>query len=98
MGRVLVTGGAGFIGSQLVRGLVEQGREVVVLDILSYAGRRQNLRGVAHEFVHADVCDPSTLRATLDGCSAVIHAAAESHVSRALVDGRPFIRTKIEGT
>jgi dTDP-glucose 4,6-dehydratase len=98
MACVMVTGGAGFIGSQLVRSLVSRGHEVVVLDVLNYAGSRKNLDGISHRFVHASVCDSRALRGALDGCDAVIHAAAESHVCRSLEDARPFIETNIEGT
>jgi dTDP-glucose 4,6-dehydratase len=98
MARVMVTGGAGFIGSQLVRTLVERGCRVVVLDALTYAGSRENLHGVPHEFVHANVCDEDSVRAALVGCEAVVHAAAESHVCRALDQPELFIRSNIEGT
>ena len=59
--RVLVTGGAGFIGSQFVRRLVEGGDSVVVLDKLTYAGNRSNLDGVEHEFHHGDIADPEAV-------------------------------------
>ena len=98
MARVMVTGGAGFIGSQLVRTLTARGCRVVVLDSLTYAGSRENLDGAPHEFVHANVCDEDSVRAALVGCEAVVHAAAESHVCRALDEPGLFIRSNIEGT
>lgn len=98
MARVVVTGGAGFIGSQLVRSLIEIGHEVCVLDLLTYAGNPKNLWGVPHEFVHGNVCDPVIVEATLKGADIVIHAAAESHVCRAHQDPFLFTRTNIEGT
>ena len=57
--RVLVTGGAGFIGSHFVRRLVGGGDSVVVLDKLTYAGNLANLEGIEHEFVHGDIADPA---------------------------------------
>jgi dTDP-glucose 4,6-dehydratase len=96
--RILVTGGAGFIGSQLVRDLVSSGWQVVVLDQLTYAGRRENLEGVACELVVGNVCDARVVSSVMDGCEAVLHAAAESHVERSLADPGVFVRTNVEGT
>jgi dTDP-glucose 4,6-dehydratase len=98
MRRILLTGGAGFIGSQLARDLVQAGAEVVVLDKLTYAGRRENLAGVGCTLVVADVCDPEAVRGAMRGCDAVVHAAAESHVTRSLGAAADFLRTNIEGT
>ena len=98
MRRVLLTGGAGFIGSQLARDLVATGAEVVVLDKLTYAGRRENLAGVDCSFVVGDVCDPRVVAAAMAGCDVVVHAAAESHVVRSLGAAAAFLRTNVEGT
>ena len=65
MRRVLLTGGAGFIGSQVARDLVASGADVVVLDKLTYAGRRDNLDGVRCELLVGDVCDPTAVHAGL---------------------------------
>lgn len=98
MPRLLLTGGAGFIGSQLARTLVADGWQVRVLDKLTYAGRREHLAGVDCELVVGDVCDPAAVAAAVEGCAAVLHAAAESHVQRSLEDPGAFLRTNVEGT
>jgi dTDP-glucose 4,6-dehydratase len=101
--RILVTGGAGFIGSNLVRMLLaERAFEVVNLDLLTYAGNLQNLADVQehprYRFVRADVCDPEAVRAALAGVDAVMHLAAESHVDRSIMGDAPFVRTNVLGT
>lgn len=96
-GRILLTGGAGFIGSALARALVADGWTVTVLDLLTYAGRRSHLDGVDAELVVGDVCDEALVRRLMAGQDAVVHAAAESHVARSLLDPAPFLRTNIEG-
>ncbi|MCK6522264.1 NAD-dependent epimerase/dehydratase family protein [Myxococcota bacterium] len=96
-GRILLTGGAGFIGSALARALVADGWTVTVLDLLTYAGRRAHLDGVDAELVVGDVCDAALVRRLMTGQDAVVHAAAESHVARSLIDPAPFLRTNIEG-
>lgn len=98
MPRVLLTGGAGFIGSSVARALLDSGHDVVVLDLLTYAGRRENLDGLDLDFIHGDVCDYDRVRSAMTGCDAVVHAAAESHVARSLVDPSAFLRTNIDGT
>ncbi len=98
MPRVLLTGGAGFIGSSVARALIASGYDVVVLDLLTYAGRREHLDGLDLEFIHGDICDAPAVRRAMQGADLVIHAAAESHVARSLVDPSAFIRTNIEGT
>ncbi|MFW6437006.1 MAG: dTDP-glucose 4,6-dehydratase [Halococcoides sp.] len=100
---VLVTGGAGFIGSTLVRRLLAdlEGR-VVTLDALTYAGSTANLDGVLdhprHEFVHGDVRDESLLADCLKTVDAVVHLAAETHVDRSIEDASPFVETNVRGT
>ena len=102
--RVLVTGGAGFIGSNLIRMLLAERHsvEVVNLDALTYAGNLANLSDVERDpryrFVHADVCDPAAVRDALAGVDAVMHLAAESHVDRSIMGGAPFVRTNVLGT
>lgn len=96
--RVLLTGGAGFIGSAVARQLLQAGYEVTVLDKLTYAGNRANLDGLALDLVVGDVCDRTLVDRLLVSVDAVVHAAAESHVERALVNPEPFLRTNIRGT
>jgi dTDP-glucose 4,6-dehydratase len=95
--RVLVTGGAGFIGSHFARRLAAAGDEVVVLDKLSYSGNRANLDGVAHEFVLGDISDPDAVAEAGAGCEAVVNFAAATHVDRSILDPADFIQTDIAG-
>jgi len=102
--RILVTGGAGFIGSALVRHLVGHGHDVLTVDALTYAGNRASLRDVEdnarHRFVQADICD----RAAMDAAfvqfqpERVMHLAAESHVDRSISGAGDFVRTNVTGT
>ena len=100
MGRVLVTGGAGFIGSHLVDALVARGDEVVVLDNLS-VGRREHLlqhAGNSHVTLHVgDVVDKSAVRAAVAGCHVVFHLATQS-VRISLLDPELVHRVNTEGT
>lgn len=100
MSRILLTGGAGFIGSAIAAQLVARGDTVVVLDKLTYAGHAQNLAGIACQLVEGDVGDAALL-ARLFGehrFDAVIHAAAESHVDNSIAGSAPFMDTNIIGT
>lgn len=98
--RVLVTGGAGFVGSHLVRHLLAAGEEVTVLDALTYAGGRDNLDDVAGavRFVEGDVCDRDAVAGVMAGQEAVVHLAAETHVDRSLLAPDAFVRTNCTGT
>jgi dTDP-glucose 4,6-dehydratase len=95
---VLVTGGAGFIGSQFVRRLAAGGDQVAVLDKLTYAGNRANLDGVEHEFHEGDIADPEAVRRAADGCEAIVNFAAETHVDRSILGPAEFILTDVLGT
>src|SRR5262249_49058350 len=101
--RLVVTGGAGFIGSNFVHHLLENRRDcnVIVLDKLNYAGNLHNLaeplKGTHCSFVRMDIGDPEALD-VIRGCDAVVHFAAESHVDRSIEDAAPFVRTNVEGT
>ena len=96
--RVLVTGGAGFIGSHFVKRLVAQGDEVVVLDKLTYAGNPANLAGVDHTLVVGDIADPAAVAAAGAGCRAIVNFAAETHVDRSILGPEEFVRTDVAGT
>ena len=99
--RILVCGGAGFIGSTFVRIRVhEHGDEVTVLDKLTYAGRRENLDPVSSEirFVHGAIEDPPAVEDTVAGCEAIVNFAAETHVDRSITGPEEFIMTNMQGT
>jgi dTDP-glucose 4,6-dehydratase len=98
MKRVLLTGGAGFMGSTVARHLVAAGHEVVVYDALTYAGDSANLEGVEVSLQHADVCDGARLWPAVARADVVVHMAAESHVDRSFVDPDRFVRTNVDGT
>ena len=102
-GPVLVTGGAGFIGSAVVRRLVAAGNAVVNVDALTYAGHLESLAAVVqsplHEFVHMDVADARIAEVfETHRPRAVLHLAAESHVDRSIDGAAPFIHTNVHGT
>jgi dTDP-glucose 4,6-dehydratase len=104
--RVLVTGGAGFIGSNFVElALTDQFSEidsVVVLDKLTYAGKLENLSSVSHnpnyQFIHGDICDSKLVDELTSSVDCVINFAAESHVDRSIVSSREFVETNVLGT
>src|SRR5579862_4194581 len=96
--RILVTGGAGFIGSQFVRRMAAQGEQVSVLDKLTYAGNRANLEGVEHDFHHGDIADPDAVARAAEGCDAIVNFAAETHVDRSILGPAEFILTDVLGT
>src|SRR5512146_2257200 len=96
--KILVTGGAGFIGSHFTRRLAAQGEEVVVLDKLTYAGNRANLEGVEHEFHHGDIADPDAVARAARDCDAIVNFAAETHVDRSILGPAEFILTDVLGT
>jgi len=99
----LVTGGAGFIGSNYVRYVLDHtDDEVVVYDALTYAGNLSTLKDVdddpRYSFVKGDICDPGSLEDTMRGVDAVVHFAAESHVDRSIVGSDDFVTTNCFGT
>ena len=99
--KLLVCGGAGFIGSTFVRlRLHDHGDEVTVLDKLTYAGRKENLHDVIDElrFVHGAIEDPSAVAEAVAGCEAIVNFAAETHVDRSISDPEGFIVTNMQGT
>jgi dTDP-glucose 4,6-dehydratase len=104
MVKVLVTGGAGFIGSNFVRFALHahQDWHVTTLDKLTYAGRRENLHDVLdhprHTFVHGDIADAAVSGPLVEQSTYVVHFAAETHVDRSIMSAGEFIRTDVEGT
>jgi dTDP-glucose 4,6-dehydratase len=103
---ILVTGGCGFIGSNFIRYLLENRPSATIfnLDKLTYAGNRENLRGIEddprYRFIFGDICDPVLVRDLIrdEDITTIIHFAAESHVDRSISDASVFIRTNVLGT
>ncbi|MFD6564229.1 dTDP-glucose 4,6-dehydratase [Micromonospora profundi] len=112
--RILVTGGAGFIGSEYVRMLLGvpggsasgvpavEPTAVTVLDKLTYSGNLANLEPVRADprlrFVRGDICDPATVDEVVAGHDVIVHFAAESHVDRSIAGAAPFVTTNVLGT
>jgi dTDP-glucose 4,6-dehydratase len=102
--RIFVTGGAGFIGSNFIRHVLNSDRNysVVNYDKLTYAGNLASLGTVAenprYRFVKGDICDASAVEAAMQDCDAVVHLAAESHVDRSIYEPTPVIETNVTGT
>ena len=100
---VLITGGAGFIGSAYVRHRLDNHPDfsVRVLDKLTYAGREENLGGLDAgrlELVVADIADPEAVKAAVEGVDAIVNFAAETHVDRSIEAPGEFIQTDVYGT
>ncbi len=101
--KILVTGGAGFIGSNYIRMHLEKKPEdhLINLDKLTYAGKKENLADLEnkgnYEFVQGDICNPKDVEKAMQGCEAVINFAAESHVDRSIEDSRQFAETNFFG-
>ena len=104
MSRVLVSGGCGFIGSHLVRRLLREhpDLEVVNIDLLTYAGRPENVADLADDprytFVHGDIASADDVARAAAGCDGIINVAAESHVDRSIMGGDEFVTTNVLGT
>ncbi len=101
--KILLTGGAGFIGSNFVHHILREhpDYDLIILDKLTYAGNLRNIEGALQDprvnFIRQDICDPAVLDA-VRGVDAVVHMAAESHVDRSIENAADFIRTNVEGT
>ena len=102
--KILVTGGAGFVGSNFIGHILNEHREysIVNYDKLTYAGNLANLASVAknanYRFVKGDICDPAAIEKAMAGCEAVVHFAAESHVDRSIYEPAAAIETNVTGT
>ncbi|MCK5840984.1 MAG: dTDP-glucose 4,6-dehydratase [Candidatus Sabulitectum sp.] len=100
---LLVTGGAGFIGTNFVKYVMSHRPDwsVTVLDKLTYAGRRENLSDFEgsekYRFIKGDICDPAAVQEAMSGCGGVVNFAAETHVDRSIDDPAAFVRTDVEG-
>ncbi len=101
---LLVTGGAGFIGSNFIRYWLEKYPldKVKNLDLLTYAGNLDNLLTVSqnpnYEFIKGDICDAKLVSEIISGVDIIVHFAAESHVDRSILDSGAFVKTNVEGT
>src|SRR3989338_6218695 len=104
MAKIMVTGGAGFIGSNFIRHLLSSQKEIEIvnLDKLTYAGNLENLSDVEqnpnYSFVKGDICDKKIVKQAMQGVDVVFNFAAESHVDRSISDPASFIKTDMFGT
>ena len=102
--KLLVTGGAGFIGSNFIHYWLinHPGDQIINYDLLTYAGNLENLVGLAanpnYSFVHADICNPEAVNNAMAKVDMVVHFAAESHVDRSITDPGTFVKTNVLGT
>ncbi len=102
--KLLVTGGAGFIGSNFIRYILthHQSYEIINFDKLTYAGNPENLRGVEsnsnYSFIKGDICNAKDVESAINGVDAIVNFAAESHVDRSIVSAGSFVQTDVYGT
>lgn len=102
--KILVTGGAGFIGSNFIKYWLKNNPndEIINLDVLSYAGNLENLKEIEnnprYQFVKGDICDEEFVNQIVRGVDLIVHFAAESHVDRSVINSGDFIRTNVMGT
>lgn len=102
--KILVTGGAGFIGSNFIRHILTQRPDAVIVnyDKLTYAGNLANLRAIdrdpRYSFLRGDICDATAVEPAMRGCDVVVHFAAESHVDRSIYEPAAAIETNVRGT
>lgn len=104
MSKLLVTGGAGFIGSNFIRYWLGKypDDKIVNLDVLTYAGNLENLKDIEknknYQFIKGDICDANLVNDLIKGIDLIVHFAAESHVDRSILEAADFIKTNVEGT
>ena len=102
MENILIAGGAGFIGCNFVRYMLEKypNDEIIVLDKLTYAGRLENLQDVMDKikFIRGDICDKKVVENTIKDCNIVFNFAAETHVDRSIIEAGTFVKTDVLGT
>ena len=104
MSKVLVTGGAGFIGSNFIHYWLKNhpGDFIVNLDKLTYAGNPDNLKDIEnnpnYSFIKGDICDPQIVKKAMKNVDIIVHFAAESHVDRSIIDPSIFVKTNVLGT
>lgn len=103
MQKILVTGGAGFIGSNFVHYIYRERPDwqIIVFDALTYAGNQKNLEGLdssRYTFIKGDICDEAAIDAAVADCDSIVHFAAESHVDNSLHSPWPFVNTNVVGT
>lgn len=100
--KLLITGGAGFIGSNFIRYWLNSYPDdhIVNLDALTYAGHLESLKDITgnYEFIRGDITSPDDVKKAIDGVDIVVNFAAESHVDRSVVDPMVFVRTNVLGT
>jgi dTDP-glucose 4,6-dehydratase len=102
--KILVTGGAGFIGSNFIHYVLRERPEVTVVnfDLLTYAGNLENLQDLEHDsrylFIKGDICDQKVVEEAVRDVDAIVHFAAESHVDRSILDPSNFVKTNVLGT
>lgn len=102
--RLLVTGGAGFIGSNFIHYWLKKypDDQIVNLDALTYAGNLENLKDIENDsrykFVKGDICDAKLVNELVRNVDIIVHFAAESHVDRSILDAENFVRTNVLGT
>ena len=102
--KILVTGGAGFIGSNFIHYWLKNhaSDQIINLDLLTYAGNLDNLKDLEnnpnYRFVKGDITDAALVASLLPGLDLIVHFAAESHVDRSIKDSADFIKTNVEGT
>lgn len=101
---IMITGGAGFIGSNFIRNIIDRDYEIINYDKLTYAGNLSNLKDIEgrknYRFIKADICDPIMVKKAVNTYKpdVIINFAAETHVDRSIIGSTDFIVTNINGT